>query len=74
VRDHELVTLGEGDLLIVLVVDAPVTSSWTIAKRNGLLLRGACEVVVEIAIYIVEENLAIRDRPMFFVELAWIIR
>ena len=28
-----------------------MTSSWKIVKRHGLLLRGACEVVVELAIF-----------------------
>jgi hypothetical protein len=32
-------------------------------KRPGLLLRGACEVVLELAISRVEENLAIRRSP-----------
>jgi hypothetical protein len=52
--------LLEGDLLVGLAVGAPVTSSWKIVKRPGLLLRGACEVVVELAISGVEEKLAIR--------------
>jgi len=52
--------LLEGDLLVGLAVGAPVTSSWKIVKRPGLLLRGACEVVVELAISGVEEKLSIR--------------
>ena len=51
--------LLEGDLLVGLV-GAPVISSWKIVKGPGLLLRGACEVVVELAISGVEEKLAIR--------------
>jgi hypothetical protein len=39
-------------------------------KRPGLLLRGACEVVLELAISGVEEKLAIRKGPLSFVELA----
>ena len=56
--------LLEGDLLVGLAVGAPVTSSWKIVKRPGLLLRGACEVVVELAISGVEEKLAIRKGPL----------
>ena len=56
--------LLEGDLLVGLVVGAPVTSSWKIVKRPGLLLRGACKVVVELAISGVEEKLAIRKGPL----------
>ena len=51
--------LLEGDLLVGLV-GAPVISSWKIVKGPGLLLRGACEVVVELAISGVEKKLAIR--------------
>ena len=51
--------LLEGDLLVGLV-GAPVISSWKIVKGPGLLLRGACEVVVELAISGVEEKLTIR--------------
>ena len=61
--------LLEGDLLVGLV-GVPVTSSWKIVKRPGLLLHGACEVVVELAISGVEEKLAIRKGPLSFVELA----
>ena len=61
--------LLEGDLLVGLV-GVPVTSSWKIVKRPGLLLRGACEVVVELVIFVVEEKLAIRKGPLSFVELA----
>ena len=43
-----------------MAVGAPVTFSWKIVKRLGLLLRGACEVVVELAISGVEEKLTIR--------------
>ena len=53
--------LLEGDLLVGLELGAAVTSSWKIVKRLGLLLRGACEVVVELAISGVEEKLAIRE-------------
>ena len=49
----------EGDLLVGLV-GVPVTSSWKVVKGPRLLLRGACEVVVELAISGVEEKLAIR--------------
>ena len=52
--------LLEGDLLVGLAVGATVTSSWKIVKRPGLLLRGACEVVVELAISGVEKKLTIR--------------
>ena len=52
--------LLEGDLLVDLELGALMTSSWKIVKRPRLLLRGACEVVVELAISRVEENLAIR--------------
>ena len=55
--------LLEGDLLVGLAVGATVTSSWKIVKRPELLLRGACEVVVELAISGVEEKLAIRKGP-----------
>ena len=61
--------LLEGDLLVSLV-GVPVTSSWKIVKGPGLLLRGACEVVLELAISGVEEKLAIRKGPLSFVELA----
>ena len=59
--------LLEGDLLVGLAVGAPVTSSWKIVKRPGLLLRGACEVVVELAISGVEEKLALRKGSLSFV-------
>ncbi|KAK1613713.1 hypothetical protein QYE76_019230 [Lolium multiflorum] len=66
VRDRELVTLGgrppswlgdwcSGDLFKKIV------------KRPGLLLRGACEVVVELAISGAEEKLTIRKGPLSFV-------
>ena len=61
--------LLEGDLLVGLV-SVPVTSSWKIVKGPGLLLRGACEVVLELAISGVEEKLAIRKGPISFVGLA----
>ena len=48
--------LLEGDLLVGLAVGAPVISSRKIVKRPGLLLRGACEVVLELAISGVEEK------------------
>ena len=56
--------LLEGDLLVGLAVAATVFSSWKIVKRPGLLLRGSCEVVVELAISGVEEKLAIRKGPI----------
>jgi hypothetical protein len=34
----------EGDLLVGLAVGSPMTSSWKIVKRHGLLLRGACHL------------------------------
>jgi hypothetical protein len=52
--------LLEGDLLVGLAVGAAVTSLEKIVKRLGLLLRIACEVVVELDISGVEEKLAIR--------------
>ena len=61
--------LLEGDLLVGLVA-ITVTSSWKIVKRPGLLLRGACEVVLELAISGVEEKLTIRKWPLSFVGLA----
>jgi hypothetical protein len=36
----------------------------------GLLLRGGCEVVVELAIFRVEENLTIKEKPLSFVVVA----
>ena len=59
--------LLEGDLLVGLAVGAPVISSRKIVKRPGLLLRGACEVVLELAISGVEEKLTIRKGPLSFV-------
>ena len=56
--------LLEGDLLVGLAVGVAVFSSWKIVKRPGILLRGACEVVVELAISGVEEKLAIRKGPI----------
>jgi hypothetical protein len=38
---------------------------WKFVKRPGLLLCGACEVVLELAISGVEEKLAIRRSPIF---------
>ncbi|KAK1614848.1 hypothetical protein QYE76_020365 [Lolium multiflorum] len=58
-------------LLVVKIVGASVTSSWKIVKRPELLLRGAFELVVELAISGVEEKLAIRERSLTFVVLAW---
>jgi hypothetical protein len=52
--------LLEGDLLVGLAVGAAVTSLEKIVKRLGLLLRIACEVVVELDISEVEEKLAMR--------------
>ena len=62
--------LLEVDLLVGLV-GVPVTSSWKVVKGPGLLLRGACEMVVELAISRVEEKLAIRKGTLSFVVLAW---
>jgi hypothetical protein len=42
------------------LVGFSVTSSWKVVKGHGLLLLGACEMVVELAISGVEEKLAIR--------------
>ena len=53
----------EGDLLVGLAVGATVISLWKIVKRPELLFRGACEVVVELAISGVEEKLDIRKGP-----------
>ena len=58
--------LLEGDLLVGLV-GAPVTSSWKVVKGPRLLLRGACEVVVELAISGAEEKLTIRKGLLSFV-------
>jgi hypothetical protein len=44
----------EDDLLVGLVIGDAVSSLWKILRRHGLLLRGACEVVVELAIFGVE--------------------
>jgi hypothetical protein len=44
---------------------------WKIVKRPGLLLRGACEVFVELVISRVKKNLAITERPWFFMVLAY---
>jgi hypothetical protein len=41
-----------------------VFSLWKFVKRPRLLLRGACEVVLELAISRVEEKLAIRRSPV----------
>ena len=60
--------LLEGDLLVGLAVVVAVFSSWKIVKRLKLLLRGACEVVVELAISGVEEKLAVRKGPLSFVD------
>jgi hypothetical protein len=62
--------LLEGDLLVGLAVGAPVISSRKIVKRTGLLLRGAFEVVLELAISEVEEKLTIRKGSLSFVGLA----
>jgi hypothetical protein len=70
VRDRELLTL-RGFLLVGLAVGALVISSWKIVKRPEFLLRGGCEVVVELATSKVEEKLAMRERPLSFVVLAW---
>jgi hypothetical protein len=42
-----------------------VSSSWKFVKRPMLLLRGACEVVLELAISGVEEKLNIIRSPNF---------
>jgi hypothetical protein len=52
------------------VVGASVTSLWKLVKRLRLLLRGACKVVVELAMSRVMENISIRKAPLSFVELA----
>ena len=62
--------LLEGDLLVGLAVSAPMISSRKIVKRPGLLLRGGCEVVVELTISGVEEKLTIRKGSLSFVGLA----
>ena len=51
--------LLESDLLVGLAVGAAVSSSWKIVKRPGLLLQGACEVVVELTISGVEKKLTV---------------
>jgi hypothetical protein len=53
--------LLEGDLLFGMAVGASVTSSWEIVKRPELSLRESCEVVVELAIFRVEEKLTRRS-------------
>jgi hypothetical protein len=53
----------EGDLLVGLAVGASGTFSWKIVKRPGLPLCGSCEVVVEFALFGVEEKLTIRSGP-----------
>jgi hypothetical protein len=55
--------LLESDLLVGLAVGASVTSSWKIVKRPGLSLHGSCELVVDLAIFGVEEKLTIRRGP-----------
>jgi hypothetical protein len=52
-------------------IGASVVSSWKIVNRHVILLHGACEMVVELAIFGVEEKLAIRKEPLLFVKLAW---
>jgi hypothetical protein len=42
-----------------------VFSSWKFVKRPRILLHGACEVILELAISGVEEKLAIRRSPIF---------
>jgi hypothetical protein len=42
-----------------------VSSLWKFVKKSGLLLLGACEVVLELAISGVEEKLTIRRSPIF---------
>jgi hypothetical protein len=41
------------------------SSSWKFVKRPGLLLCGACEVVLELSISGIEEKLAIRRNLIF---------
>jgi hypothetical protein len=53
-----------GDLLDSLEVGAPLTSSWKIVKRSGILLRAACEVVVELAISGVEKALQLAQEDV----------
>jgi hypothetical protein len=55
----------KGDLLVGLVVDVAVTSSWKLLKRHEILLCGSCEGVLELIISGVEENLTIRRGPIF---------
>jgi hypothetical protein len=65
----------EGKLAVVLIIPSswgfltgPLrhqSSLWKCVKRHGLLLHGACEVVLELAISGVEEKLAIRRSTIF---------
>jgi hypothetical protein len=48
-----------------------VTFSWKIVKRLGLLLFGAYEVVVKLAISGVGEKLTIRKVSSSFMKLVW---
>jgi hypothetical protein len=57
--------LLEGDLLAGFGGCSAVSSSWKFVKRHGLLLRGDCEVVLELSIFGVEEKLTIRRSPNF---------
>jgi hypothetical protein len=42
-----------------------VFTLWKFLKKSGLLLLGACEVILELAISGVEEKLTIRRSPIF---------
>jgi hypothetical protein len=42
-----------------LAVGATVTSSWKIVKWLEIFVHGTCEVVVELATFVVEEKLAL---------------
>jgi hypothetical protein len=63
--------LLEGDILVGLELVASVISPWKIVKMSKLFLSGACELVVEHAIFGVEEKLSIMKGLLSFVELAW---
>jgi hypothetical protein len=65
VRDRDLVTLGEWPPSWLGGCVA-VSYSWEFVMRPGLLLHGACEVVLSLAISRVEEKLTIR-RSLIFV-------
>jgi hypothetical protein len=46
---------SKGDLLVGLAVGVSVTPSWKIVKRPELLVCGACEVVVGLAISVLRK-------------------